>query len=119
MTTTEPPDQSLAGNALQAEATGTKLILEFRGHTFELDPAALNFEKAAFAINVAMRGGGDLMTQASIMLDAFESILGKENLTRLYESASDLFSSAEAQKEFWEAFAKVTVGAPAGESPAS
>jgi hypothetical protein len=116
---TQARPRPVAPNALAAEATGGTLVFEFRGHAFELDPASIDFNKAAFAINVASRGVGSLIAQAGMMVDAFEALLGKDKLADLYELAPDLFSSADAQREFWESFAKATIGGTAGESPAS
>jgi hypothetical protein len=114
-----PRPASPAPNALAAEATGSSLGFEFRGHRFELDLAAIDFNKAAFAINLAQRGTQSWTVQAELMFDAFEASVGADNMPKLYELAPDLFSSAEAQKEFWEAFAAVTIGGNAGESLAS
>jgi len=108
-----------APHALAAEATGGKLVFEFRGHGFEIDVNEVDFNKAAFAINLASRGSAGLMSAAGMMVDAFESLLGGDNLVTLYELAPDLFSSAAAQQEFWDAFAKTTIGGNAGESLAS
>lgn len=113
-----PPQSRPAPNALAAEATGGVLVFEFRDQAFEIDPADVDLAKAAAAINMMQRLP-DLTGKMGTLLDTFEACLGRDNLTRLYALAPEVFSSADAQREFWEAFAKATVGGTAGESPAS
>lgn len=107
-----------APHALAAEATGGTLGFVFRGHRFVLDLERVDFGRAMFAMKIAARGG-DVTAQLDKMLDTFDSLLGSEQVTKLYDIAPDMFSSESAQREFWTAFTELTVGADLGEPSAS
>jgi len=113
-----PPADEAAPNTLAAEATGDTLGFGFRGHRFVLDLAHVDFGRAMFAMKIAARGG-NVTDQLDKMLDTFDSLLGAEQVTTLYDIAPDLFSSESAQREFWTAFTELTVGADLGEPSAS
>ena len=107
-----------APHALAAESTNGTLGFNFRGHHFELDLATVDFGRAMFAMKIAERGGS-INTQVNRMLDCFEAVLGQEQVATLYDVAPDLFSSEDAQREFWNAFTGLSVGADLGEPSAS
>jgi hypothetical protein len=112
-TTTRP-----APNALAAEATTGQLGFDFRGHRFVIDVNTADFGRAMFAMKVAARGT-DITAALDKMLDSLEAALGKEQVQTLYEVAPDMFSSEATQRDFWEQFARLTVGTDLGEPLAS
>lgn len=112
------PRRKSAAHAAEAEATNGELGFTFRGHRFVIDYATADFGRAMFAYRIAANGG-NVATQFERLIDCLEAVLGQEQVASLYELASDLFSSETAQREFWEAFGKQTVGADVGESSAS
>lgn len=114
----KPTAPAKAQHALAAEATGGTLGFVFRDHQFTVDYRTADFGKAMFAYKVAGRTG-NVATQFERLIDCLEAILGEDQVVTLYEAAPDLFSSEEAQREFWEQFAKLTVGADLGERSAS
>src|SRR5262245_47032728 len=91
-----------APNTLATEATGGALGFDFRWQRTELDVDTVDFGRAMFAMQVAARGGTDVTTRFNQMIDSLEAFLGKDQVAKLYEAAPDLFSSEEAQREFWE-----------------
>lgn len=108
-----------APNALAAESTNGLLGFTFRGHRFVIDYATADFGKAMFAVKLAGRPGASVAASFEKMLDCLEAVLGEEQLTALYDVAPDVFSSEATQREFWGAFAEMTVGAGLPESSAS
>lgn len=108
-----------APHAAAAEATNGTLGFNFRGHWFVVDYATADFGRAMFATKLAGRPGTDLAAQFEKLLDCLEAVLGQEQVATLYDVAPDLFSSESAQREFWDGFAHLTVGANLGEPSAS
>ena len=109
----------VAENALQAEATGGCVAFAWEGRSFAVDLASLRLDKAMFALRLAGNDALPVSTRMSLMLDVFEVTLGAEQLAELYEVAPDLFSNAERQQSFWNAFTRAVTGAAPGESLAS
>lgn len=107
-----------APHALAAEATAGNLGFAFRGHRFVVDYATADFGRAMFAMKLAARPG-NVAAQFDRLLDCLEAVLGEEQLATLYDVAPDIFSSEDAQREFWDGFANLTVGAGLGEPLAS
>lgn len=112
------PVDTPAPHALAAEATGGKLGFDFRGHRFTVDLVEADLPRAMFAMQAAARGS-NISAQFTRMIDCFEAVLGADQVATLYDVAPDLFSRAEVQREFWEQFSRLTVGASVGERSAS
>lgn len=112
------PRRKVAAHAAEAEGTNGLLGFTFRQHRFVIDYATADFGRAMFAYRIAA-SGGNVATQFERLIDSLEAVLGQEQVAALYDLAPDLFSNEAAQREFWDAFGKQTVGADAGESSAS
>lgn len=113
------PRRKVAAHAVEAEATSGVLGFTFRDHRFVIDYATADFGKAMFAMKLAGRPGASLSASFEKMLDCLEAVLGEEQMSTLYDVAPDVFSSEATQREFWGAFAEMTVGAGLPESSAS
>lgn len=113
------PRRKVAAHAAEAEATNGLLGFTFRQHRFIIDYATADFPKAMFAMKLAGRPGAGIAAGFEKMLDCLEAVLGEDQLATLYEVAPDVFSSEATQREFWGAFAEMTVGAGLPESSAS
>src|SRR6184192_3399085 len=92
-TTTEP---------LQAEANPGEYLLRFswRGHEFTVDAEKTQFGRAAYALRQASNDNKTLFDRVNAGLDAFESLLGEDQVAELIKAEPRVLDDEEIMGSF-------------------
>lgn len=117
MPSQKKPQKTPTTDAAVAEVAPNEfqLVFKWRDHVFAIDPQDFEFGRAMFAVRLATNEKRGFGNQLNSMIDAFEAIVGQEQLEVAVRLEPHLFDDPEAVKSFFGAITQSVTGGSLGE----